>query len=121
MKIVALIAAIPALILGFALLFSAVTHPAWRLAAIGFAYLLVGIRFPSKGRAAAWQIDEACNPPPRYRGRGPFLALAMLFLGACRPAATTTPEPAQVLELDCGGRSCAMTVVANVTLITVQE
>lgn len=114
-------------VLGFALFFSVVEHPLLRIAGFIVACGLTLGLFPCGARETRW-LDEVTSSRPRRAPRGwPFLALALvLAAGGCRPeAATVVPEPAVALAevdtLDCGGRSCAVTEVAGVTLITVTE
>ena len=108
------IAAVPTL----AVLYTLTDHPA---ALFGLVMLLGVLSVARRGRRAAAQIDSMFNPAPRRWPVWPFVVLALAF-AACRPTTPPrAPEPAQVLELDCGAPSCMVTEAGGATMIVVLE
>lgn len=68
-------------------------------------------------------IDGAAERRRKRRLRAAVACSAAILASACAPKIEPprTPEPAQVKRLDCGGKTCAITESAGVTVIWVSE
>lgn len=96
-----------------------VDHPGVRLFILTLL-MLGGIA--GWARWAMHRADSALDRARRRRRRAGLVGLILALLSsACRPVATTTPEPAEITELDCGVRTCSIGQVGPSTIVWVTE
>ena len=95
-----------------------VSHPGLRL--LITVLLMVG-GLVAYARTLMHRVDSASDRA-RKRGRRGLAGLILTLLtGACRPAVTTPPEPAEIATLDCGGRTCSIGQAGPSTIVWVTE
>lgn len=98
--------------------FLLVPHPGARML-ITVLLMLGGVA--AYARKAMHRVDAA-GDRARRRGRRGLAGLVLTLLtGACRPAATTPPEPAEIATLDCGERTCSIGQAGPSTIVWVSE
>ncbi len=95
-----------------------VDHPGVRLFVLTLL-MLGGIA--GWARWAMHRADSALDRARRRRRAGLLGLILALLSSACRPVATTTPEPAEIIELDCGGRTCSIGQAGPSTIVWVTE
>jgi len=64
---------------------------------------------------------DAISDRMRRLGRRGALAFLLTALGACRPQPALAPEPADIMALDCGARTCSISQAAGVAVVWVSE
>ena len=86
---------------------------------------MVEVAFERARNAVGWvqllRIDAASDRARRRGRRGLAGLLLTLLTGACRPAHTTPPGPAEIATLDCGGRTCSIGQAGPSTIVWVSE
>ena len=95
-----------------------IPHPGVRLL-VTVLLMLGGVY--GYARMAMHRVDSASDRARKRGRRGIAGLLLTLFTGACRPAATTPPEPAEIATLDCGGRTCSIGQAGPSTIVWVSE
>lgn len=98
--------------------FLLVSHPGARML-ITILLMLGGVA--AYARMAMHRIDAASDRARRRGRRGLAGLLLTLLTGACRPAHTTPPGPAEIATLDCGGRTCSIGQAGPSTIVWVSE
>lgn len=98
--------------------FLLVSHPGARTL-ITVLLMLGGVT--AYARMLMHRADSAGDRARRRGRRGLAGLLLTLITGACRPAPTTPPEPAEIATLDCGGRTCSIGQVGPSTIVWVSE
>ncbi len=98
--------------------FMLVAHPGAR--ALITALLMLGA-LVAYARMVMHRVDAASDRARKRGRRGLAGLLLTLLTGACRPAATTPPEPAEIATLDCGGRTCSIGHAGPSTIVWVSE
>ncbi len=96
-----------------------VDHPGVRLFVLTLL-MLGGIA--GWARWAMHRADDALDQARRRQRRAGLIGLILALLScACRTEATRAPEPAEIVTLDCGGRTCSIGQAGPSTIVWVVE